>query len=316
MLISVVIPTCNRPSTIGAAIDSIIGTQYEDYEIIIVDQSANDDTKQLVTSRYSNNSRVRYIHSDVMCSSDSRNVGWREALGEYIAFTDDDAFVDKNWLHSYADEIKKNHYQIGMIGGRIVPLFQTPRPHWLPEEKDFFLPSFDAGEETVPFPENCLPISVNLVASKALLESIGGFDTRLGLKNGSNTAFVTGGEDSFLGIKARAAGFPLTYLPSAVVYHPITAARLTIGFFLRRSFREGATTIAIEEAKCSHTQDQLEGHIRWHSKNLFYLISQLFKRAFLSTHQRSKAVMLTASDLAYSYGVVQYSKHLKTKLSR
>jgi len=315
MLISIVIPTCNRPSTLGIAIESIINTNFCDYELLIVDQSGNDDTKQLVTGKYKHN-KVHYLHSTTQCSSDSRNIGWQKASAEYVAFTDDDAFVDENWLQAYATEITQSKPNVGLIGGRIIPIFEKPRPHWLPEEKDYFLPSFDAGSETIPFPPESLPISVNLVASKVLLEAIGGFDTRLGLKNGADVPFVTGGEDSFLGIKARKAGFPITYLPSAVVYHPITADRLKVDFFLRRSFREGATTIAVENVKSPYSREHFLGHMNWHRRNVLFLLKKILGCALLSSNQRSKAFMLTASEIAFSCGVIQYSRYLKNKLDK
>jgi glucosyl-dolichyl phosphate glucuronosyltransferase len=311
--ISVVIPTCNRTNTLMHCIESIRANNYPNYEIIIVDQGFDDKTQRQIENRFHEDRRIVYLRSNIRCSSDSRNKGWHGARGEIIAFTDDDAFVGSGWLEAYDEAFRRENPRVVMAGGRIVPIFAIRRPSWLPPEKEYILPSFDAGDEIKPFPQGCLPISANLAITRSLLEETGGFDTRLGLKKDGEIPYITG-EDSLLAIRVRNSGGDILYQPRAVVYHPITAERLTRRFFLKRNFREGATTIAIENARTLCTDERLSSQINWHFKKIIFYIL-LFCRDFITPKKgRSKAYMLRASEIAFSIGVIHHSIYLKKNL--
>jgi glycosyltransferase involved in cell wall biosynthesis len=301
--ISVVVPTCNRQETLLKCIESIRANIYPHYEIIVVDQNSDDAIQKKIADIFNNDEKIVYLHSHIRCSSDSRNRGWRMAKGDIIAFTDDDAIVDPRWLEAYAQAFCRENAKVGMVGGRIEPVFQIPRPHWLPPEKDYLLPSFNAGNGLKPFPEESLPISVNFALKRSVIEPIGGFDIRLGLKRGRRNANI-GGEDSFLSMKVKEAGFLIMYQGAAIVYHPVIAQRLKRLFFLKRNFLDGITTIAIKHVKHPLTDKELFSHLKWHSKRiLFYFI--LFSRDFILPRQgRSRKYMLRAAEMAFSLGII------------
>lgn len=308
--ISVVIPTCNRPVTLITSIESIKANNYPNYEIIVVDQSDDDATRSQIGSKFSGDPEVRYLHSSIKCSSDSRNRGWQAAKGEIVIFTDDDAFVDKGWLEAYAKAFARSDDKVGMIGGKIVPVFEVERPAWLPFEKDYLLPSFDAGTESRPFPEGSLPISVNFGLPIQVLREVNGFDTRLGLKRNAYMSNITG-EDSFLGLKVRGLGYTVLYEPSAIVYHPIVAKRLTRSFFIKRNFWQGITTLAVDNAVSQCSKQRLSEHIFWHSKRVLRYLLFFLGAFIIPAPDRSRRYMLIASDLSFSIGVIRYAIYLK-----
>lgn len=315
-LISVVVPTCDRPRTLIDSIESIIANDYpaSRFEIIVVDQSSDSKTRDAVEKKFSQNKNLTYLHSTIKCSSDSRNKGWQRAKGEIAAFTDDDAWVDRCWLSALAAAFKKYKKTIGMVGGRIVPIFQGEKPAWLPPEREYLLPSFDYGGKMRSFPANAQPISVNLAIWRSVIEEIGGFDTRLGLKNDAEIPYITG-EDTYLGIKVRDAGYSIIYQPDAVAYHPVTAQRMKRGFFLKRNFHEGATLIAIENAKEELTKQVLGNHIKWHLIRACWLILPLGKHVIIPKKGRAKSYMLTAAKIAFSLGAIKYSLYLRKKIN-
>ena len=90
-LVSVVIPTYNRASIIGRAIDSVLSQQYRAVEVIVVDDGSTDGTEDLVR-KY--DSRVRYVRQPNAGVSAARNLGLRETKGEFIALLDS----DDEWL--------------------------------------------------------------------------------------------------------------------------------------------------------------------------------------------------------------------------
>jgi len=98
--VSVIIPAYNGDRYIGAAIDSVLEQTYPDYEIIVVDDGSMDNTDQVV-KQYGN--RVRYLSQRNQGVAASRNFGLAAALGDYIAFLDqDDVFLP----HKLASQVE------------------------------------------------------------------------------------------------------------------------------------------------------------------------------------------------------------------
>jgi len=115
MKVSVVIPVFNRVSTLKDAIESVFLQTYKDIEIIVVDDGSNMDIKDYLTP-YLN--RIKYIKNRKNCGvSSARNLGIKNATGEYIAFLDSDdlwlnfkieyqlnAMIRENYLVCHTDE--------------------------------------------------------------------------------------------------------------------------------------------------------------------------------------------------------------------
>ncbi len=93
-LVSVVLPTYNRAHFIGEAIESVLCQTYAGCEVVVVDDGSNDGTDEVIRGRFGANARVRYFAQANRGVGAARNVGMREARGEFIAFLDsDDAFA-------------------------------------------------------------------------------------------------------------------------------------------------------------------------------------------------------------------------------
>ena len=91
MEISVIIPTFNRGHTLSRAIDSVLGQTLAADEILIVDDGSDDNTRELITDRYP---QCSYLYQENQGVSSARNLGIRQAQGEWIALLDsDDAWL-------------------------------------------------------------------------------------------------------------------------------------------------------------------------------------------------------------------------------
>jgi glycosyltransferase involved in cell wall biosynthesis len=87
-LVSCIIPTKNRPVLVDRAINSVLGQSYDNIEVIVIDDSTNNDTSKVVL-QFGN--RVTYIkNSQSKGAPYSRNIGLAEAEGDVITFLDDD----------------------------------------------------------------------------------------------------------------------------------------------------------------------------------------------------------------------------------
>lgn len=104
-LVSVIIPTYNRASLIGQSLKSALNQTYRNCEIIVVDDGSTDNTRQVVESF---GSVIRYIYKDNSGPSVSRNVGIREAKGEYVAFLDSDDLWEPTKVAKQVDVFLKN----------------------------------------------------------------------------------------------------------------------------------------------------------------------------------------------------------------
>jgi len=102
--ISIVIPTYSRSHLIGRAIKSVLNQTYQNFEIVIVDSSQNNETEKVVDSF--NEKRIKYIHNKVKTNTaTARNQGVRESSqnSRYIAFLDD----DDEWLPQFLEKTVK-----------------------------------------------------------------------------------------------------------------------------------------------------------------------------------------------------------------
>jgi glycosyltransferase involved in cell wall biosynthesis len=91
--ISVVIPVHNAQKTLPACIRSLKALDYENVEVILVNDSSTDESSQIM-----NSSGFRVLQNDRRGPSSARNLGIRAATHELIAFTDADCIVPPNWL--------------------------------------------------------------------------------------------------------------------------------------------------------------------------------------------------------------------------
>ncbi|MFH1247865.1 MAG: glycosyltransferase family 2 protein [Candidatus Omnitrophota bacterium] len=112
-MVSVIIPVKNGARTIAKCLDSVLALDYSDYEVIVVDDGSTDETTAILTAY---NKRVQVItNKQSYGPSESRNLAAKLAKGEYLAFTDSDCLVDKDWLKELVGGMKAD--DIVSVGG-------------------------------------------------------------------------------------------------------------------------------------------------------------------------------------------------------
>jgi glycosyltransferase involved in cell wall biosynthesis len=89
--VSVIIPTFNRAKFIPSAVESVINQQYDNTEIIIVDDNSTDNTQAIVQSLQDKYPYIIYCHNErTKGPSGARNTGILKATGDYLSFLDSD----------------------------------------------------------------------------------------------------------------------------------------------------------------------------------------------------------------------------------
>ena len=106
-IVSIVIPTYNHAKFIGKALESVIDQTYKNWEAIVIDNNSTDDTEKVI-NQY-NDPRIKYlkINNDGVIAK-SRNLGIKEAKGEWIAFLDSDDWWTKDKLEVCFSGISRN----------------------------------------------------------------------------------------------------------------------------------------------------------------------------------------------------------------
>lgn len=90
-LITVVMPNYNGNRFVEQAIDSVLSQTYQNFELLVVDDCSTDDSLQLIRRKAQGDSRISIIALEKNSGvANARNVGIKEAKGEYIALLDND----------------------------------------------------------------------------------------------------------------------------------------------------------------------------------------------------------------------------------
>ena len=104
-LVSVIIPTFNRAWALEKAIDSVLSQDYDNFELIVVDDGSTDDTEQCI-QKYEKS--LRFIRQPNLGVSAARNRGISVSTGTLVAFLDSDDYWYPEKLSAQVDFFQKN----------------------------------------------------------------------------------------------------------------------------------------------------------------------------------------------------------------
>ena len=213
--ISVVIGTYERLEMLQRAVKSILANEGPLFELIIVDQSI-----KRLPADYFSDARVRILRGETRGLSAARNLGTSAALGELIAYTDDDCEVGPRWLGEIQKAFER-HPKVGLILGSV-----------LAGDRDStagFVPACVHTEVRIYQQLDELPglevMGACMAIRKAVWQRLGGFWDEIGAGRR-----IRAGEDYDFALRALDAGIPSMESPEVVVVHH--------GF---RTWKEGRT---------------------------------------------------------------------------
>ena len=174
-LVSIIVPTYNRPLALKNALESIKAQDYQHWEVIVVND-AGEDVEQIVTTMDSNN-RIRYFcHEHNKGLSAARNTGLKQVSGEIVCYLDDDDVFLPPHLGTLVNSLV--HSDAGLV--------YTDSVHVLEEEENGVVHYSQQGNQYThdQFSIERLHIGnfipVNTFAHyRHLLDKVGDFDTEL-----------------------------------------------------------------------------------------------------------------------------------------
>jgi GT2 family glycosyltransferase len=172
--------------------------------------------------------------------SGARNTGVDEATGDVVAFLDDDARADHDWLEALVAPYS-DHTVLG-TGGVARAAWPEARPSWFPSEFDWVVGCSYRGlpEREAPVRN---PIGANMSFRRSAFTTAGGFKTDFGRVG----TLPLGCEETEFSIRLRALipDAQVIHVPGAQVDHFVSTDRVEIGYFLRRCVAEGLSKAAV-----------------------------------------------------------------------
>jgi glycosyltransferase involved in cell wall biosynthesis len=183
--VSVVIATYNRAALLVETLDSVLNQNFQDFEVIVVDDGSTDNTREVLRA-YAN--RIRYLYQENRGPSSARNLGVHHARGRWIAIQDSDDLCAIDYLESLY-EFACNHEDCGMIfaNGGYLDRKERHRGPIIPSEKSHRL--FQEGIRlTDLFEKSIVRLQASLI-SKECYDAVGGHDESLRIAMDLDLAF-------------------------------------------------------------------------------------------------------------------------------
>jgi GT2 family glycosyltransferase len=219
--VSVIVCTHNGQSTLTECLARLTTLKYPDFEVIVVNDGSSDASAEIAEAH-----EARLVQTEHRGLSHARNVGIANATGEIVAFLDDDAYPDHDWLYYLAASLRANGH--AGVGGPNI----APGDDGLVAECVAAAPGgpihvliSDREAEHVP--------GCNMAFRKAALEEIGGFDER----------FRVAGDDVDVCWRLQESGRTLGFSAGAVVMH---RRRDSVRRYLRQQYGYGEAEALLE----------------------------------------------------------------------
>lgn len=112
-MVSFIIPVYNAENFLFECINSIFAQTYKDFEIIMVDDGSSDNSVQIIKNLQLNHKQIKLIESKHTGPGNARNIGAKNAIGQYIMFVDaDDYLLNPNMLENIKNYMFNDEYDI------------------------------------------------------------------------------------------------------------------------------------------------------------------------------------------------------------
>lgn len=239
-MISVVIPTHNRPESLTRCLQAIAGLEHpkDRFEVIVVDDGGEASLDQVV-STFRDRLDIVSLKQAHAGPAAARNAGAARANGSSFVFLDDDCVPANDWLRALETRIAATRTHA--IGGRTLNGLRDN----LYSSASQLLIDYLYEYYNVRLPRTSFFASNNVAFPREGFHEVGGFDER----------FTTaGGEDRDLCERWLQHGAQMTYAPDVLVFH---AHPLTLTAFWRQHFRYGRAAFSFRRARAQRRNSRV-----------------------------------------------------------
>ena len=205
---TVMICTRDRGASVAATLESVLANTYPNFEVLLVDQSVNQDTEDTI-ARFRQDPHFRYIRTATQGKARALNLGLAQAEGEIVVLTDDDCTVPPNWL-DVLTAIFARYPQVAVAFCNVVP-----GPH---DSAAGFIPAYARQDSKLVRAMwqkfNARGIGAGMAIRRDAILAMGGFDECLG----PGSVFLSC-DDRDIPVRALLKGLWVYETPEAAVVH-------------------------------------------------------------------------------------------------
>ena len=133
-LISIIVPVYKVEKYLRRCVDSILAQMYRNIEVLLIDDGSPDGSGVICDEYAEKDARVRVFHKENGGVSSARNLGLREARGEYIGFVDADDYIDRKMYETLLHNLIMEHADISVCSYYQEDSSGKFHKHWLKDE--------------------------------------------------------------------------------------------------------------------------------------------------------------------------------------
>ncbi len=211
-LVSIIILNYNGLEHLKTCLDSVLSTDYPNFEVIVVDNGSTDGSVEFIKNTYPSVKLLRLSRN--IYTAGGYMAGVLIAKGKYVAILNNDVEVDRNWLKPLVEALEKIPWAAA-ADAKYKNFFDRRRfddtaaaGRWI----DYFGNNYTRGANELDFGQYdkiTYIFAAQTIFKRDILMKIGGFDT----------SYIFGYEDIELCWRLNLAGYKVLYVPQAVIYH-------------------------------------------------------------------------------------------------
>ena len=299
-----------RKELLDGSIEAVLAQLRQGDQLVVVIDN-NDELLERVSARYGSRATVVPNRNERgICGA--RNAGIEASTGNVVAFVDDDARIQPDWL----ERLRNDYRDPGVtgVGGNAQPVWPVARPPWFPVEFDWVVGCSHRGLPEDPATVRNL-LGCNMSFRKNALDSVGGFNSQIG-QVGSGLMRCDETELCIrLGQKSDASRLLLD--PAIKVRHWVSEDRTSFRYFLRRCFWEGyskhqlSTLVGSSDALSTERSYVYTVLPTAFARGLIGAITSPGSR--LANLGRSAAVLVGLATTTYGYGYSMVESRFRSK---
>ncbi|MET3979686.1 glycosyltransferase involved in cell wall biosynthesis [Mucilaginibacter sp. UYP25] len=238
MRLSVIIPTYNpdqkrlAQTLVGLKIQSLARREWE---LIIIDNNSSNNFRQQHDLSWHSASQV--ITETRQGLTYARLRGFNESKGDIIVMVDDDNVLNSAYLENVLTIFDQNE-KLAAIGGKSLPLFETPPPQWL-NEFHINLALRNPGNDTIIYGwdnryPDAAPIGAGMgIRRRALTSYIERIKSGESNISDRTATSLSSGGDNDLVLNMLKSGWQVGYFPQLELHHIITTERMQPAYLAR-----------------------------------------------------------------------------------
>lgn len=279
-LISIIIPTYNRPSRLRACLQSICDLREGHSIQTIVVNDGSTVPYDLAVKIFRSTLNLIYLEQTNQGPAAARNLGGIHATGRYLVFLDDDCTLPADWFQ----EVRPRIHIDRVIGGRTMNLLCDNTFSQASQVLiDYLYTHYNHDRENATF-----FTSNNMIIPKHIFDKLVGFDLDF-----SDAA----AEDRDLCDRLLHSGFQMLYRPEIVIYHH---HQMTLSNYIRQHYKYGY------HAWLYHKKRTLRGYDAMRVEPvLFYTKLIAFPYARKLPNAWALSVLLLVSQIANTLGFMK-----------